>query len=56
MVSGASQGPWSHLLEVLSLVSLLSELGESHVQELQQDDWGYAGGSFIHGLVEVTEG
>lgn len=56
MVSGASQGPWSHLLEVLSLVSLLSELGEGHVQKLQQDDGGYAGGGLVHGLVEVTEG
>jgi hypothetical protein len=55
-VTGASQRPWSHLLEVLSLISLLSELGEGNVQKLQQDDGVYAGGGLVHDLVEVTEG
>ena len=41
----------TYLLKVLTLVSLLSKLGESHVEELQQDDGREAGGGLLHGLV-----
>lgn len=47
------QGP--HLLQVLSLVTLLSKLWKGHVEELQQDDGREARGGLVHGLVQVTK-
>lgn len=40
-----------HLLKILALVTLLSKLWEGHVQELQKDNWWYAGGGFVHRLI-----
>lgn len=41
----------AHLLEVLSLVSLLSELWKGHVKKLQQNYGREAGGGLVHSLI-----
>lgn len=44
-------GSVSDLLEVLSLVALLSKLWKSHVKELQQNNGWEAGRGLVHGLI-----
>lgn len=55
-VQGTWHGCISHLLEVLSLVPLLSKLWKGHVKELQQNDGWQARWGLFHGLIQVTKG